>query len=257
MPAATSVIASLLRHAKGFSSMTSHPNTKRSGNMLVYIIGAIFLMGILVVLLKGSFQEGTGIDPEKNAMRAGQLMRIGSELERAVRYIINNDYSESDIRFAHPTGAAAYSTYGLVSSIPARQVFSPQGGGAVWRNPPAGIQSAAANWVFSGNNAAEQIGSTCATAACSDLMVVLPNVTKDVCIQINRAKGINNPAGNPPIEVDGINLSVLFTGGVFAYSATLNTTGAYTSAQPEGCFEGNGGNTTVGNYYYYRVLLAR
>lgn len=228
-----------------------------SGNMLVYIIGAIFLMGLLVVLMKGSFQEGTGIDPEKNAMRAGEIMRYGSELERAVRYVISNGYSESDIRFAHPTGLAAYSAYGLIATTPAQQIFSPQGGGAIWRNPPAGSQTAVANWVFTGNNAVAQVGSTCALASCSDLLLVLPNVNKDICIQINRAKGITNPSGNPPREVDGMNLAVLFTGGVFAYSATVDTIGDHTRSQPEGCFEGNGGNTVVGNYYYYRTLLVR
>ena len=237
--------------------MAKIPGTGNSGNMLIYILGAIFLMGLLLVILKGSFQEGTGINAEKNTMRASEIMRYGSELERAVRYIVSNGYSESDIRFAHPTGLADYSAYGLIATTPMQQIFSPQGGAAVWRNPPSGSQSAAANWVFTGNNAAEQIGSTCAAAACSDLLLVLPNVTKDLCTQINRAKGIINPAGDPPREVDGMNLAVLFTGGVFGYSAIVNTTGAYTSGQPEGCFEGNGGNTVLGSYYYYRVLMAR
>lgn len=228
-----------------------------SGNMLVYIIGAIFLMGLLIVLLKGSFQEGTGIDPEKNAMRAGELTRYGSELERAARYIVGNGYSESDIRFAHPTGLAAYSSYGLIATTPMQQIFSPQGGGAVWRAAPSGSQSAAANWVFTGANAVDGVGSTCAAATCSDLMVVLPNVTRDICIQVNRAKGIANPAGEPPQESDGLGLSTLFTGGVFTYGGTLATTDGHTSGQTEGCFEGNGGDTTAGSYYYYRVLLAR
>lgn len=228
-----------------------------SGNMLVYIIGAIFLMGLLIVMLKGSFQEGIGIDAEKSALAAGEVMRQGSELERAVRYITGNGFSETDIRFAHPTGLAAYSAYGLIGTTPAQQVFSPQGGGATWRNPPAGSQSADTPWVFTANNAASMVGTTCTMAACSDLMVVLPNVTKSVCIQINRAKGITNPAGEPPREVDGMDLATLFTGGSFTYGATLDTTGGYTASQTEGCFEGNGGSTSTGQYYYYRVLLVR
>lgn len=237
--------------------MARAPHKTNSGNMLIYILGAIFLMGLLIVLLKGSFQEGAGIDAEKNVMRAGEIMRYGGELERAARYIISNGYSESDIRFAHPTGLAAYSAYGLIATTPQQQIFSAQGGGALWRNPPAGSQSPAANWVFTGNNAVTQVGSTCALASCSDLLVVLPNVTRDICIQINRSKGITNPSGEPPREVDGMNLAVLFTGGVFGYTATVDTTGGYTTAQNEGCFEGNGGSTSVGSYYYYRVLLAR
>lgn len=228
-----------------------------SGNMLVYIIGAIFLMGLLIVLLKGSFQEGSGIDPEKNAMRAGELSRYGSELERAARFITGNGYSESDIRFAHPTGLAAYAAYGTIATTPMQQVFSPQGGGAIWRAAPSGSQTAAANWVFTGANAVDGVGSTCAAVSCSDLIVVLPNVTRDICIQVNRAKGIINPAGNPPQEVDGMVLATLFTAGAFTYAATLNTTGGHTSGQMEGCFEGNGGGTSAGSYYYYRVLLAR
>mgnify|MGYP000326001555 CR=1 FL=1 len=51
-----------------------------SGNMLIYILGAIFLMGLLIVIVKGSFQPGTGIDAEKAQIMANQIRAYGAEL---------------------------------------------------------------------------------------------------------------------------------------------------------------------------------
>lgn len=227
--------------------MPSRSRSDISGNMLIYILGAIFLMGLLIVLLKGSFQEGTGIDAEKVMMQAGELQRYGSEVERGVAYILREGASESELRFANPNTPS----YGLITDTPDRQVFSPDGGGAEWRNPPAGSQAASEPWIFSGANELTQIGSTCASSSCSDLLMVLPDITESLCVQINRNHNIATSSGDIPGLDSSIDLTTLFTNGVFVYSQTLESTDDALDAQTEGCF------LMGGKYYYYRVLLVR
>lgn len=227
--------------------MPAQARSDISGNMLIYILGAIFLLGLLIVLLKGGFQEGTGIDAEKVMMQAGELQRYGSEVERGVGYILRDGASESDLRFANPNTAS----YGLITDTPSRQVFSPEGGGVEWRNPPAGSQVSAGEWIFSGANGVMKIGSSCADESCSDLLMVLPDITQSLCAQINRNHDIPSTAGDMPEAASAIDFAPYFTNGVFTYSETLETSDNELDAQPEGCF------LMSGKYYYYRVLLAR
>ena len=80
----------------------------QSGNILIYIIGAIALIGLLTVMVKGSTLPGAGIDREELELRASDIQQYAMELERAVAYILQSGYSESDIRFAHPNHSSAY-----------------------------------------------------------------------------------------------------------------------------------------------------
>jgi hypothetical protein len=224
-----------------------------SGNMLIYILGAIFLMGLLVVLIKGSFQEGTGIDGEKLLIRANEVQRFGSEVERGVRYILQNGYSEDDLRFAQPNTTS----YGLLTDIPGRQVFSPSGGGVELARLPTDILTASSAWIFTARNEGDVIGSTCADRRCTDMMLVLPNVSKQFCTQINRMNKVENPSGDPPEDADGFSLSYYFDRNGYIFAQTLNTAGDELENKTEGCFEGGAGDTVAGRYYYYRVLHAR
>lgn len=226
---------------------TPQARTNISGNMLIYILGAIFLMGLLIVLLKGSFQEGTGIDAEKAMMQAGELQRYGSEVERGVGYILREGASESDLRFANPNTPS----YGLITDTPTYQVFSPDGGGAEWRNPPPGSQYTPTPWIFTGANVIRQVGSTCEDNTCTDLLMILPDITEALCTQINRNHGVATLSGEIPESVYSFDLSTLFTNGVFVFSNTLVPTDDVLDAQTEGCF------LLSGKYNYYRVLLAR
>ncbi len=227
------------------------PHRNIAGNILIYILGAIFLMGLLIVSLKGSFQEGTGIDPEKTALLVGQVQRYGAELERGVAYVLRNGYSETDIRFAHPNASSAY---GDITDIPARQVFAPEGGGVEWRNPPSGIQTTPTPWLFSGNGAIEGVGTTdpCTGYVCKELTAILGNVTKEFCLQMNQKIGVPNTGGNPPKDSGTFDTTTTFAGN-FGNGGNI---GPASFGFSEGCIEGDSSPST-GTYHYYRVLLAR
>ena len=77
--------------------------SSESGNVLVIILLAVVLIGLLTAAIQGSNNsESANIDNETLAIRASEVQRYASELERAVTYIMQDGKSESDLRFAHP-----------------------------------------------------------------------------------------------------------------------------------------------------------
>jgi len=220
----------------------------QSGNMLIYIIGAVFLLGILLVAMRSGYQPGAGIDSEAVTLKVTQVRKYATELERGVTFVMSNSgVSETDIRFAHVSAAAGYGTPGAAPLN--RQVFEPTGGGVEWKAPPSGIQTTTSDYVFV-TDAIDGIGTTCGTSACSDLITVLQNVTKDACIALNDSIGITNPSSDAPVLTAAIPSFTAFQ-GTFTGTATVATTGAYTFAKNEACVK----FSTA--YYYYRVLKAR
>lgn len=221
--------------------------TSESGNILIYILGAIVLLGLLVVISKGSVTPGAGIDAEQLMIRVSEVQDYGQELEQAVAYVLSNGHSEVDIRFAHPD---ADSAYGDITDIPSRQVFSRDGGGARYRQAPDGVQTIATQWVFNAENAAPQSGSSDA-----DLITMLPNVSEDFCLKLNTLNGIDNPSNIPPQDPDNFDITTFFAG---SYNTSPEILGDVTlnANKNEGCLEGSG-TPPDNTYHYYRVLLAR
>lgn len=228
-----------------------HINTQ-SGNILIYILGAIILIGLLTIMVKGSSTPGAGIDRETLEIRVAEVQAYGNELERGVAYILRNGYSESDIRFAHPNHSSAY---GDITDIPARQVFAREGGGVTWRDNDPDIQVIDTDWLFNGQNKVYEVGSsTCgATNLCTDLVAFLRNVTLDFCLLINDKNDITNPSNLPPVDDAFITFTTPFIGD-FTLSTALYSIDNNLNGKKEGCFQENG---LPGTYHYYRVLLAR
>jgi hypothetical protein len=222
-------------------------SSSQSGNILIYILGAIFLLGLLVVISKGSTTPGAGIDAEQLMIRVSEVQNYGQELEQAVAYVMTNGHSEVDIRFAHPD---ADSAYGVITDTPTRQIFSRDGGGARYREPPNDIQITPTDWQFNADNRAPLVGSTEA-----DLIAVLSNVTEDFCLKMNDANDIDNPSNAPPQDSDDFEVTTFFTG---AYNSSPEEIGdsSLNGTKKEGCIEGSG-TPAANSYHYYRVLLAR
>lgn len=230
---------------------TFSKKSNQSGNILVYILGAILLMGLLIIMVKGSSTPGSGIDKEALLIRVSEVQNYGQELERAVAYIMRNGHSEADIRFAYPGAASAY---GDITSDPTRQVFATAGGGATYREPPTDIQIAPADWIFTSGNTVLNVGSHCASAECMDLIAILPNVSKEFCVRINDKAGVVNIAGDPPEDSGTSSTGNLYV-GTFVYGNIIADTAQYLSGKTEACYESTS-NPPAG-YYYYRVLYAR
>lgn len=227
---------------------------KQSGNVLIYILGAIFLLGLLVVLVKGSSTPGSNVDKEQLLIRVAEVQEYGQELERAIAYIMQSGHSEVDIRFAHPDAPIAY---GDITDTPSRQVFSRSGGGAKYREAPSDIQITPTNWIFNAENDVGLIGSGgCSSDSCADLIALLMNVTQDFCIEVNNRSGLDNPSDAPPQDNLLAAFSTPFTGTYQRINSIIDNPNVAMLNNLEGCFEG-GGTPPTGTYHYYRVLLAR
>lgn len=234
--------------------------TSESGNILIYILGAIFLIGALTLMVKGSSTPGAGIDEESLIIKVSEVQDYGRELEQAIAFIFQNGHSEADIRFAHPD---ADSAYGTITDIPTRQVFSRDGGGATYRAPPSGIQTAPTDWYFTGRNSVEGVGtnenSGQGNLRTADLTAMLNYVTKQFCMLVNEKNNIENVSdpSAPPKDVNNIKLDLPFDG---SYAETFTIGGSAgtfeTSGKLEGCVEGDS-DPPAGTYHYYRVLLPR
>lgn len=229
------------------------PINTQSGNILVYILGAIILIGLLTIMVKGSSTPGAGIDREALEIRVAEVQQYGNELERAVAYVLRNGYSETDIRFAHPNHSSAY---GDITDDPARQIFAREGGGATWRDNPSDIQTVDTDWIFNARNVVNGVGSTGTTHGNVDLIALLMNVTEDFCLLINNKNNIENPSDAPPQDNGTLQYSTLFVGDYSRVNHMAATPTNYFEGKMEGCFEGDT-DPPAGTYHYYRVLLAR
>jgi hypothetical protein len=239
-----------------------HPAKKsphpESGNILIYILGAIFLLGILVVMVKGSSTPGSNIDEEALMIRVAEVQEYGAELESAVALILSNGFSETDIRFAHPNAPSAY---GVITDTPERQVFSRSGGGATYRENPGNIQTVNTSWVFTGNNHVHGVGtSSCGPPTCIDLVAILPYVSQSFCDMINKKNNTLTSTGNSPQDCGSVDIATPFTGTYTNSNQILDGAGCGQEevllGKSEGCFEGQG-SPAAGTYHYYRVLHAR
>lgn len=226
----------------------------QSGNMLIYILGGIFLLGILIVLLKGNAQEGAGIDADKIAVSVQKMFGDAADLERGVNNILSsNQRSEADIRFAHPDSVV---NYGLITDEPDRQVFDPTGGGVEYKAPPANLNDGT-QWQFYATTHIPDIGTDTPANSRAELITVLPNVTRAACEKINISlkQPVNLDNDTDPVANGCIYDSANpFTGTYLSGASTNTLSSAEIPKSPakELCVRCNGGT-----YHYYRVLLER
>lgn len=236
-----------------------------AGNILFIILIAICLIGALTaVIMSGDDSESAAIDDETLVIRVSEAQRYASELERAIRFVVQNGASESDISFASTN---APSSYGSVVGDKTKQVFAKEGGGAAWRIPPKNINDGAA-WEFYGGTAVPGVGSDRA-----DLVAVLPNVTKQFCDKINQ---VNSQPEITPTDSGAGGASAVNAGDCvymnsaaarFGPSATFygspNTMDAASFAQdsnttsPRPALQACVSCARDGKYHFYHVLLAR
>jgi hypothetical protein len=222
-----------------------------SGNVIVFILMAVVLIGIVTAAIRSGGDESANIDNEQLAIRTSEIRQYASELERGITFIMNNGVSENDLRFAIPSPAtSADEEYGDIDTHETTQLFSRKGGGAAYRPNGAGVQVAPARWEFYGYTALPQVGSERA-----DLVAVLPDVTPEFCAAINRT---NNYDGQPLDDgtcVDSGMSHNFDDDEQFTDDGSQNTmdTGSFSSfPAAEGCVK-----CDDGKLYYFHVLMKR
>jgi hypothetical protein len=227
---------------------TTSPPSFENGNILVYVLIGIVLIGLLTAALSQNSDGGKDVDQERLLIRATEIQRYAAQVQKATTHVIQTGISETDLRFAHPKAA---NDYGTITTNPPAQVFHPDGGATEYRLPPVGIQETAGEWEFFGTSHIPQVGSDRA-----DLIMVLPNVTLDFCTTINRQLGFDMEEPLP----DGVgSSSCVYTSaastrfdGEFSTPANALSGATFTRLPAQQACVACGTD-----YHYYYVLLAR
>lgn len=227
---------------------------RQSGNVLFLILIAVALFAALSYAVTSSSRSSGGdASKEQTELAAADIVEYGSSLENIIlRLRLSGGCSENQISFETPLTFSGYDYTHTPPSPDTCKVFHPAGGGAAYREDPKWYDPVLfpsyktyASW-FTGNYNVQDIGS-----ANSDLVMYLYPIDKAVCNAVNKRLGIIY-TGDPPEETSG-------AGSTFQGVYPLNgdnigdTPGSVFAGQPAGCAY----NSTVPNYYFYKVLLAR
>jgi hypothetical protein len=206
---------------------------KTSGNVLVFILLALFLTGALTAfLMRNSGQSDETGDTERATIQAAEVMRYGSGIASTVEKLILNGCSESQISF-YSSGWSVPSDYENTFSPSSGDkscfVFDPAGGGMTLKNFQDGaVQDF--SLIFAANRVSSEALNADAGTPEPDL-VMLVRVSEPVCRQVNRSLS---------------NISLWESGNVHNGSqATTNDSWVYYDG-----FKGSFDHSTVINYGY-------
>lgn len=233
----------------------------------------------------GAFNSDTSAVKAK--AQATAILEYAEQVKMAVERVLEHGCTDTQISFENPI-VSGY-TNPNAPSDKSCHVFDVNGGGIVWKGPPAGAQSSvdynAASLGIKPPLGSYSMGATCVmgvgsggyginavTNPCSyddplpgsDLVLVLPWVPLDVCLQINSISGFKNKNTiTPPINGSFDFMDNYFFTGNYAVGwggVALDTT----YGNPNNLGNMQGCMTTAkatawpgGGYSYFRVLLAR
>lgn len=251
--------------------VASAPRNDESGNALWMILIAIVLLAALTMMLSRSSDTSSDTgDYEQRTIHATKILRYAASIELAVKNLKQRDCSENDISFWHDSdgnGTEDGSDDYYNANSPTDHschVFEPEGAGQTYKIPDA-------KWLDSSKSALVGYGEfnfglnflpSVGQAGEEELTFVLPALKRDICLQLNSIRKVDNPADEPPEDNTGIFTGLLFTGAfslVLAGGNSIGDSGSSTAiaATKSACIYESVGCVAGGCYDFYHVLLTR
>lgn len=244
--------------------MKHEPRTlTQRGSALFIILIATALFGALGYAVSNMMRSGNldKITEEKARLYANEIIDFGRSMRQSVQSMrISNFCEDTDISFT-VTGSDGYQHTPAVSN--SCKVFNPSGGArndvnpaTDWLDASMSARTEYGEWFFDGNHCINDIGTSGApcVAANNDLLLILPHITRQICLQINSALDITNPSGEPPAD-NHDNSATKFQGTYTAGANSLIST-TELDGKTAGCFRDSAG-TWQNSYIFYQVLKAR
>jgi len=223
----------------------------QSGNVLFYILIAVALMAALSYAVTQSGRgSASSLTKGKASIYASEIIEYGNILSQSVSQVMLRGYKNTEISFENDV-VSGYENANCMEN--GCKIFNINGGGLTFLKSPE-YANDGTDWVFTVNrviNIGTQIGG--GETSDLDLVMVLQNINKTVCEQIN--KKLHNTIIIPQ-ENDSVYLEKfagVYHGSWIDDSAGENGPLAGSSAY---CFEGND-TPASGTYHYYQVLIAR
>ena len=244
-------------------------NSGESGNVLFLILIAVVLFAALSFAITMSNRSGSDVNTDMVRVAASQIIQSGIDIEAGVlRLRVSQAVSDADISFENPM-LEDYENPGCTRDQ--CRVFSPTGGQISynkphpeWLNRKFSTEPSFGEWLYTGTSCIPGQG-TGNDAGCAghpeqlELLAVLPYLTREICIELNKKLGVPlQPDGSPP-QIAG---SAWAGGGAAKFIGSYGNgeavidPGNILFGQPEGCFESNG-TPPAGSYHFFRVVVAR
>lgn len=225
-----------------------------NGNVLFYILIAVVLLAALSFAV---MQSGRGnisaVTEEKARMLATEIIEYSNTVANATAQLRLRRVRDTDLCYDNVGwGVANYPNPSC--SDDATKIFGLKGGGVTWMNAPALAMDSAMTpdnlWHIYGNNAVQEVGTTCAGDACADLILVADELRLEICMQINNLLKVDNPFDAPPIDTQ---IGTTRFIGAYTYTRTLGDESTALRGKTGGCFL----NTSNSKYTFFKVLVAR
>lgn len=250
---------------------------RERGNILFLILLAVILFAALSYAVTSSLRGGgTDASNEKVQTQAAAILQHANQISAAItRMRLANNCTPNQISFAYDSnndGVVNSSDRYHNASAPGTNkchVFNPAGGGATPSIPdPKWLVSSNSGsdlygyWNYTGEEAIDNIGTTCTGESCKELMARVIFLKKDLCLAINNALGITNNNGEPPTNTSiRAHLSGLFNGSYVASAATMTASNGLPelAGKTTGCTRTQqlSGASFPNTYTFYHVLIER
>lgn len=256
--------------------MMNHHQSTQSGNAFWIILLAIALLVALTITITRSTEstEESGTR-DRNRIAATDIIRQGKSMQQAVEQLRLQGVAENQINFDN-TAVAGYANTrcGDITSNtddnPCK-LFHAEGAGLTYKVPLAPWLETSRNgedlygeWYFYGTACVPGIGTGgtgCnADDSATELIVGLPWIREDICVEINRLTGVPNlssPTRPPLLPGSAYTLARTKFTGTFTKDSEIDTAANAFSEHQAGCFQGAAGNDPDGGFHFYQVLIAR
>lgn len=226
------------------------------GNVLFYILIAVTLLAALSFAVTQGNRGGTAqLSAERARLLSTELIEFSDAMSSAVAQLRLRGIKSSELCFDHPNwGGSNYNHAGCTDDL--HKIFYPSGGGINWSKAQEAAMDSASTpddlWHIYGDNEIKDVGTTCGASSCSDLILVVDELSLAVCQQINGLLNVTDSSAAPPTDTDMGETRYV---GVFGYSQTIGDEAGGTglAGKSSACFQ----RTATSEYVFYKVLIAR
>ncbi len=245
----------------------------QSGNALWFILLAIaLLVALTITITRSSESTGENGSRDRNRIQASDILRQAKSIEQAIDQLRSRGVAENEISFEN-TYVSGYANIKCGDSTlntddDRCRIYHPAGAGLTYKTPSSDWlddQKSASplygEWYLYGTACIPDVGTGGAGCDASlpstDLILALPWIRRDLCIEINRLAGIENLSGptRPPV-IDGTAYKASLDKfiGIFEADSKIDSTTASFTGHQSGCFEGDSANPNGGYHFYYAVI---
>ncbi|MCB1783559.1 MAG: hypothetical protein KDI13_06135 [Alphaproteobacteria bacterium] len=228
------------------------------GNMFFYILLGVILFAALAFTISRSFHSTSTSNMTKReaGLAATSILDFGQRFAHAVDRSRRKNCSENDISFSN----AIVSGYAHSPVVDDKCKLFDSKGGAIsytapqpdWLDSTKSAQTLYGEWFLTGLANINGVGT-----ASADLVLILPYVKKEICLEIDHKLNIATSSSYPPQDAGSSYDTTKYT-GTFADTYEIRDSGGSDDlvGKQAGCFEANGTPAT-GTYHFYYVLIER